>query len=1724
MYSTRKIFTGVLLLIITIALLNTTNIPQTIVNDNETRSLNGEIPINAFNENITGSGNDYNVSLHQSYFNDTDIGMNNTNNVLTVDLPTDPTFNSSYTEIKIKSIVAYNDTIIEDVGWELQTSSGAGYATPYLSSFVIPDTCLLRNITINGTLSGASGLSFKIYNSTWNGTHSIPGGSADQNITGWTTTPSAGSGNFWLEYDPSYLLNTSNTQNNTFFLGMQPIGQFSSFKFGLNTTSNKQYNYGWNTGTSKFDEILNQDYIFNISISPLNHTGLPSDYGFTVNGTSITDTSQQEGQWNSSEIYNNTNENVAFAIEPSKWKNISWSVDYHFINFTKTDIITTPTFTVTNGSDVWWNNSFTIDQFDERFNFSYINASIESKWSLQGIYHNNSDWLTNYDNDGKGTITIYSKNGTYDILLTSNNLCSGLKIIKDANERSYLYTNDTNLIIQSNFTESISGNVNISIYNQTDDLMYSQIKAISGTTLDFDPWTVADNIITNGTYKFQVYWYNQTDAGVYLRNISIVHPTSIQWMPISEYSEISNSSEPFNISFYWIDTFNNLNVSTIAAYKLDGDSTENFNSTETDNLYNITIDPNSLALGQHQVEITLEKWGYQNQTYTFIFFIVGTSDWDNDTTNTQLSVNRGVNATFSFRYINTTTEPASNVSDAIIQAISIHQNFTWSYQNVNDGNYTIFMNTSQIDVGIYECRFNVSKTGIPTINITFSVEVKNVSTSLTLIYRNETIIRRNNENLTVIVYYKDEINNVGIDTVSGTNTTVHYENGTLFGTYGNDYSFISTNGTAGYYTFEIYMKFRLSGNYSLYVSLNNLPNFLEATSQTFSFWYIGNTTNITLEEIKYSGNQQIQTQEDRYAIYRNNTIKIVLRLYDSDQSNILIQDTGARFTIKYGTSYLPITSSYQPLITGYEIDVNLNQLELGNTTLVIESSLNNYENQTFLLNITIIPKIQVRITTIEKPSEITEGKSFQIKIKLEFRISESSDWQPLSNKQIKAITIPETGMTTANTNQEGIADFTFTFPLGKDISQGFKITFLFDGGYDLEEKSYELEPFVVQATPITGIDIRYLYYAGAALVFVGAVVMYKRKVVDVKRADRMKILINSTNMIEDALNIQHLLIIYKNTGVTLFFKTFGQESFDPNLISGFLTAIQSFGSEIEIKDTISEMKYKEKVLLFGEGELIRVALVLNSEPSDQLKTNLNLFVETFEIKNDAKLKKWRGQLNEFKDSDTIIDEFLNTWVILPHTLNPDQTILKQVKSSTGKALINAARKLIEESGRDMFFISSLLNACVEEEKCEINETMHALIEIKNLKAIKAVSFEQVGTGEMSEDEIKTLVERVSALEGYSDEDKQKLALQLKDMNPIEREATLVSLEQGIKLKGTFSGQTITPKKYATVKETKVAISELIKQAKLLVNQGNHDEAILKYEEAELIALQWNLISDSKKYRQMAFDTLEEKHKLIYSTNQKEAIKLEKQGDKDAAVEKYKLAYESIQELFKMGILKYEEIGKTLKNKIISLSGEAQNKLEQYVNLTYLRKYYSYLQGMTRKVEKSKNPFLINMNHTELLVIANKLFQMGSVAHADDIKIYKNKIERNLLELSNLPEEKQTEIKIEIAELEETKEKLLALAAQLVEQNNLIQALASYRQIFEIFGKIGDYNNAIALTETMENILENTDDIEEYIQEMEKAANETSDNDEKLGHLTIAKSLAHVIYDVKKLTSLDKKFK
>ncbi|MFX1297633.1 MAG: FG-GAP-like repeat-containing protein, partial [Promethearchaeota archaeon] len=137
----------------------------------------------------------------------------------------------------------------------------------------------------------------------------------------------------------------------------------------------------------------------------------------------------------------------------------------------------------------------------------------------------------------------------------------------------------------------------------------------------------------------------------------------------------------------------------------------------------------------------------------------------------------------------------------------------------------------------------------------------------------------------------------------------------------------------------------------------------------------------------------------------------------------------------------------------------------------------------------------------------------------------------------------------------------------------------------------------------------------------------------------------------DALNLIHILIIHKESGVALFSESYTTEKIEPLLVSGFLQAITSFGSEISgLEGSIRHLEYKEFKISVDESELIRAALILKEEPSQRLLEILKHFIRFFDTNYRDALINFKGLLEPFSDAGDLINDFFETSLSFPHEI------------------------------------------------------------------------------------------------------------------------------------------------------------------------------------------------------------------------------------------------------------------------------------------------------------------------------------------------------------------------------------------------------------------------------------------------------------------------------------------
>ncbi|MHA1269331.1 MAG: hypothetical protein ACTSPY_06040 [Candidatus Helarchaeota archaeon] len=126
------------------------------------------------------------------------------------------------------------------------------------------------------------------------------------------------------------------------------------------------------------------------------------------------------------------------------------------------------------------------------------------------------------------------------------------------------------------------------------------------------------------------------------------------------------------------------------------------------------------------------------------------------------------------------------------------------------------------------------------------------------------------------------------------------------------------------------------------------------------------------------------------------------------------------------------------------------------------------------------------------------------------------------------------------------------------------------------------------------------------------------------------------------LIIKYIMIIYKISGIVVYSQAFGGIDLDEDLISGFLTAISSFGSEISKKDTdMKSITYQDFEIEIVDGINIKVALILNGKKIGIIKNLLKEFINIFETKNKDKIANWKGDVSVFDDTNQLINEYFN---------------------------------------------------------------------------------------------------------------------------------------------------------------------------------------------------------------------------------------------------------------------------------------------------------------------------------------------------------------------------------------------------------------------------------------------------------------------------------------------------
>ena len=318
-------------------------------------------------------------------------------------------------------------------------------------------------------------------------------------------------------------------------------------------------------------------------------------------------------------------------------------------------------------------------------------------------------------------------------------------------------------------------------------------------------------------------------------------------------------------------------------------------------------------------------------------------------------------------------------------------------------------------------------------------------------------------------------------------------------------------------------------------------------------------------------------------------------------------------------------------------------------------------------------------------------------------------------------------MLTGITDDEGIIREDYTLP--EDFNWiSMKLVYnQTDSYYDTTESGEMIRiNLISQGQYVLNIFLTFLPY----IALIGAVIAGTLTVRHQRLSKLRKKWAKDTLVLDDLLKISYIMIILKDSGVSVYSKMLAAEEIQPDLISGFLHAIAQFKREIK-RDALEvdvskgfEMDYGDFKIVITDGKFARVAFVLEETPSAQLKERQTSFTWEFERKFEPYLIEFTGDLTPFNEADDLIEKYFNPSLTYPLKLGKYAFVMVDSGKLTSleTALLEVAEQMQKE--KKFFFVSSLLSYGLAGRKESRDQIISSILSLKAKGILEPYEFEQ----------------------------------------------------------------------------------------------------------------------------------------------------------------------------------------------------------------------------------------------------------------------------------------------------------------------------------------------------------------------------------------------------------------
>jgi hypothetical protein len=241
---------------------------------------------------------------------------------------------------------------------------------------------------------------------------------------------------------------------------------------------------------------------------------------------------------------------------------------------------------------------------------------------------------------------------------------------------------------------------------------------------------------------------------------------------------------------------------------------------------------------------------------------------------------------------------------------------------------------------------------------------------------------------------------------------------------------------------------------------------------------------------------------------------------------------------------------------------------------------------------------------------------------------------------------------------------------------------------------------------------------GAFVVIAALLARSHRRVGKAKEAKKV-------SRLTEAASLAQLVVVHLGSGRCVFSRNLGsEESVDPHLISGFLTANQAvLGEAFKRKAgaTLKSADYGDYKVISHVGRYVMSTLFSTDVPGKELQETLQGFTKKFEDKYADALVNWDGTMDLFKDAEEIAAEAFALSLCCPYMI--DEAAASKAKlGGVETRVLREATKLSVDRG--VFFMPRIIDFLLTKEKVKRSKAVDILDALGKKGVLKMLTVDE----------------------------------------------------------------------------------------------------------------------------------------------------------------------------------------------------------------------------------------------------------------------------------------------------------------------------------------------------------------------------------------------------------------